>query len=142
MVHMCLLVLVVYCNKYVIMIIASHSMHVSIKLILYNNLLQDVSYNLEIPAMKGKSLPAITVFSKALQYMREIVVRDLNKEIDFPGRRILWILTVPAIWSHAARQLMRKAAVKVKLYTYKPYSFALNNLIINIINYNSSYLIV
>ena len=97
--------------------IASHSMYVPIKLILYNNFLQDVSYNLEIPAMKGKSLPAITVFSKALQYMREIVVRDLNKEIDFPGRRILWILTVPAIWSHAARQLMRKAAVKVDLYT-------------------------
>ena len=120
--------------------IASHSMHVPIKL--YNNFLQDVSYNLEIPAMKGKSLPAITVFSKALQYMREIVVRDLNKEIDFPSRRILWILTVPAIWSHAARQLMRKAAVKVDLYTYKPYSFALNNLIIDIINYNSSYLIV
>lgn len=75
--------------------------------------------------MKGKSLPAITVFTKALQYMREIVVRDLNKRVEYPNRRILWILTVPAIWSHAARQVMRIAATQVHLYcnhTYLHYS--------------------
>lgn len=77
--------------------------------------MQDISYNLMIAAMNGKHLPAITVFSKALQYMRKIVLGDLNKQVDYPYRHILWILTVPAIWSHAARQVMRIAALKVHL---------------------------
>ena len=85
--------------------------------------MQDISYNLKIAAMKGKSLPAITVFTKALQYMREIVLTDLNKQVHYPNRRILWILTVPAIWSHAARQVMRIAATEVHLYVTTCYYF-------------------
>ena len=68
-----------------------------------------------ITALNGKKLPAITVFSKALQYMRKIVLEDLDKQIKIPNRIILWILTVPAIWSHAARQVMRIAANQVIL---------------------------
>lgn len=68
-----------------------------------------------ITAMNGKQLSAITVFSKALQYMRKIVLEDLNKRVGHPNRSILWILTVPAIWSHAARQVMRIAATEVNL---------------------------
>ena len=68
-----------------------------------------------ITAMNGKRLPAITVFTKALQYMRRIVLEQLDKQVANPSRSILWILTVPAIWSHAARQVMRIAAKQVQL---------------------------
>ena len=63
--------------------------------------------------MDGKQLLAITVFTKALQYMRKIVLEQLDKQIHNPNRSILWVLTVPAIWSHAARQVMRTAASQV-----------------------------
>lgn len=63
--------------------------------------------------MDGKELLAITVFTKALQHMRKIVLEQLDKQLDNPHRNILWILTVPAIWSHAARQVMRTAAAQV-----------------------------
>ena len=75
---------------------------------------QDISHDLMITAVDGKQLPAITVFSKALQYMRKIVLEELDKQIAHPSRSILWILTVPAIWSHAARQVMRIAAMEVQ----------------------------
>ena len=76
---------------------------------------QDISHNLMITAMNGKRLPAITVFTKALQYMRKIVLEDLDKQVSNTFRSILWILTVPAIWSHPARHVMRIAAMEVKL---------------------------
>ena len=63
--------------------------------------------------MDGKQLLAITVFTKALQYMRKIVLEDLDQQVNNSNRSILWILTVPAIWSHAARQVMRTAAAQV-----------------------------
>ena len=79
----------------------------------YYVLMQDISRNLMITAMDGKQLLAITVFTKALQYMRRIVLDDLDKQIHNSKRSILWVLTVPAIWSHAARQVMRTAASQV-----------------------------
>ena len=63
--------------------------------------------------MNGKQLSAIMVFAKALQYMRKLVLEELDKQVSNPSRSILWILTVPAIWSHAARQVMRIAAKRV-----------------------------
>ena len=69
-----------------------------------------------ITAMNGKRLPAITVFTKALQYMRKLLLEELDKQVSCPFRSILWILTVPAIWSHPARQVMRIAAMEVKLF--------------------------
>ena len=35
------------------------------------------------------------------------------EEFDNPARKILWIITVPAIWSLAAKQIMKEAAQKV-----------------------------
>ena len=80
--------------------------------------MQDISHDLMITAMNGKRLPAITVFTKVLQHMRRIVLEELDKQVANPFRSILWILTVPAIWSHAARQVMRIAATQVQLLYY------------------------
>ena len=66
-----------------------------------------------IKAVDGKELPAIKVFSKALDYMRGIILKYLDEQVTYVTRSILWILTVPAIWSSAAKQVMRSAAENV-----------------------------
>ena len=67
-----------------------------------------------IKAVDGKQLPAITVFSKALQYIKTTVLDYLNKQVSNPDRCILWIVTVPAIWGPAAKQTMRIASEEVR----------------------------
>ena len=67
-----------------------------------------------IKAVDGKELPVVTVFSKALQHMKTTVLDYLNKQVENPARSILWIVTVPAIWSPAAKQVMRMAAEEVR----------------------------
>ena len=64
--------------------------------------------------MDGKELPAVTVFSKALEHIKKITLKYLNEQVEYPNRSILWILTVPAIWSPAAKQVMRTAAEEVR----------------------------
>ena len=73
-----------------------------------------MTQELKVTAVDGKKLPAVTVFSKALQHMKEITLKYLDERIQYPKRSILWILTVPAIWSPAAKQIMRTAAEKVR----------------------------
>ena len=66
-----------------------------------------------VKAVDGKELPAVIVFSKALQYMKEITLKYLDEQLVRPTA-ILWIITVPAIWSPAAKQIMRIAAENVR----------------------------
>ena len=65
-----------------------------------------------IKAANGKELPAIDVFATALKYMKGITLAKFEG-FDNPSRKILWIITVPAIWSLAAKQIMKIAAEKV-----------------------------
>ncbi|KAL3857340.1 hypothetical protein ACJMK2_012017 [Sinanodonta woodiana] len=66
-----------------------------------------------IEDITGKSLPAITVFSRAIQFMKDDFLSQFKSKID--GRMqehdIRWVLTVPAIWNDAAKQFIRQAAV-------------------------------
>ena len=41
------------------------------------------------------------------------MLRDIDQLFQHPNRKIQWILTVPAIWSEAAKQIMREAATQV-----------------------------
>ena len=66
-----------------------------------------------IQAVNGRKLPAVTVFSEALGYMKKTILSELDAQVVHPNRAILWILTVPAIWSSAAKQVMRIAAENV-----------------------------
>jgi len=49
-----------------------------------------------------------------LKYLKDTATEWLDKQVKNPMRKIQWIVTVPAIWSDAAKEIMRKAAVKVK----------------------------
>ncbi|XP_060570465.1 heat shock 70 kDa protein 12A-like [Ruditapes philippinarum] len=60
----------------------------------------------------GKKLPAMTVFSLSIEYLRKEIVDTLSNQIVdiFNVSEIGWVLTVPAIWNDAAKQFMREAA--------------------------------
>ncbi|XP_068258044.1 heat shock 70 kDa protein 12B-like isoform X2 [Nyctibius grandis] len=80
------------------------------KMKLYNT---KVTSGMELKASNGKTLPALTVFSESLRYLKEHALNTIQ-EASFQTvcdqEEITWVITVPAIWSPAARQFMRLAA--------------------------------
>lgn len=70
-------------------------------------------------ATNGTMVPAVTVISQALSFMMQHVMERLRVgvAVSVLPTDILWVLTVPAIWSNGAKQLMREAALKAGLYT-------------------------
>ena len=61
-------------------------------------------------------MKAIIVFSEAIRFLKDHLIHSLNErnahnEIDVDD--IMWVLTVPAIWTDAAKQFMREAAEQV-----------------------------
>ena len=67
---------------------------------------------------KELKLPAITVFSLAIKYLRDDLVTACKYKFDEDGNKVTedgihWVLTVPAIWDDAAKQFMREAAENV-----------------------------
>ena len=71
---------------------------------------------MKIKAANGKELPAHIVIAKSLYEMKKMVLDSLNEEIGCPVDRVLWIVTVPAIWSPGAKQIIREAATEVCRY--------------------------
>ena len=75
---------------------------------------EKISRDLEIKDEMGKPLKAITVFSLSIGHLANDMIEASQKTIT--GEKILnksdvnWVLTVPAIWSDAAKQFMREAA--------------------------------
>ncbi|XP_052781113.1 heat shock 70 kDa protein 12A-like isoform X2 [Mya arenaria] len=60
----------------------------------------------------GKKLNAQLVFSIALRFLKDDVLRVIGDRIDgaITSEEINWVLTVPAIWDVGAKQFMREAA--------------------------------
>ncbi|NWT85599.1 HS12B protein, partial [Lanius ludovicianus] len=80
------------------------------KMQLYNT---EVTAGMELKASNGKLLPALTVFSKSLCYLKEHALNTIQEasfQTVYDQEEITWVLTVPAIWSAAAKQFMRLAA--------------------------------
>ena len=63
----------------------------------------------------GKTLPAITVFGLSIQYLAKDMLKTGGNNVGggITMGDVHWVLTVPAIWSDAAKQFMREAAIKV-----------------------------
>jgi len=72
---------------------------------------------MRLEASNGKTLPALLVFAESLRYMEQHALKTIQ-EASFntvcDPEEITWVITVPAIWSAAARQFMRLAAKEVK----------------------------
>ena len=68
-----------------------------------------------IEAANGKCLPAVDIFAMALKFLKDKATEQIHKEdiSCLPNKRIQWIITVPAIWTDVAKDVMRKATIKV-----------------------------
>ncbi|XP_069129994.1 heat shock 70 kDa protein 12A-like [Argopecten irradians] len=81
------------------------------KMKLYENKLLNRAFELEDD--QGSKMPAMKVFSSSIWYMRTQLMKTCrNRYSDIEDSDILWVLTVPAIWSDASKQFMREAAVE------------------------------
>ena len=72
-----------------------------------------------LTAANGKSLKALDVFSHSMRHLKDTalgVFRESTGDDEFSVTDIKWVLTVPAIWSDAAKQFMREAAYKVRCF--------------------------
>ena len=72
-------------------------------------------------AENGKKMNAVDVFSAAIKYLKDHLIKALNERNarnDFTADDIMWVLTVPAIWTDAAKQFMREAAERVALLVH------------------------
>ncbi|WAR12005.1 HS12B-like protein [Mya arenaria] len=73
-----------------------------------------LSRETKIKDLNGKELLAIDVFSKVISHLSEDFYEKLSKQkTGISSDDVLWLITVPAIWSDAAKQFMREAANKV-----------------------------
>ena len=74
-----------------------------------------INRNFVIKDEMGKTLPAIKVFSLAIGFLAENMIKSGSDRVTSEITRddVYWVLTVPAIWSDAAKQFMRKAAIQV-----------------------------
>ncbi|XP_061163321.1 heat shock 70 kDa protein 12B-like [Saccostrea echinata] len=69
--------------------------------------------NLKIKDASGKKLPAMTVFSLSIKALKDHLLDLLDtRGTTLKADEVLWVLTVPAIWSDSAKMFMRKAAKK------------------------------
>ncbi|NWI76597.1 HS12B protein, partial [Dryoscopus gambensis] len=86
------------------------------KMQLYNTVGGRVTANgagMKLEASNGKLLPALTVFSESLRYLKEHAlntIKEASFQTVYDQEEVTWVLTVPAIWSAAAKQFMRLAA--------------------------------
>lgn len=78
-----------------------------------------------IEDISGKSALAIDVFSISIQALKDHLIEELEKKgTTMTVKDVRWVLTVPAIWTDAAKQFMRKSAEKVLVcVTERVFSF-------------------
>jgi len=62
-------------------------------------------------------MSAMKIFSMAINYMRNHVIDSLKRQVtDIEQADVMFVLTVPAIWSDASKQFMREAAIAVSCF--------------------------
>ncbi|KAL3879605.1 hypothetical protein ACJMK2_031893 [Sinanodonta woodiana] len=71
--------------------------------------------HIDIEDETQKPLLAKTVFSLVIRYLKEDMLKNIKDRLSsghIKDDEITWVLTVPAIWTDAAKQFMREAAVE------------------------------
>lgn len=83
----------------------------------YLCILQNVTETLEIQDDRECiSLPAIDIFRYAIKSLKDHFEEAAKgRGVVFKPEEVLYVLTVPAIWSETAKEFMKKAALKVSL---------------------------
>lgn len=76
----------------------------------------DLNRDTVIEDESGKSMKAKMVFAAGIEYLKKHAEGLLNtRGMDFNEWEIRWVLTVPAIWSDAAKQFMRESAQRAEI---------------------------
>ncbi|KAM4730618.1 heat shock 70 kDa protein 12A-like [Anableps anableps] len=79
-----------------------------------------VTTDLTIKAANGKEMKALKVFTEALRFLKDDVLKTIEQNTEgrkFTASDFTWVLTVPAIWDHSAKQFMREAAMQAGIVT-------------------------
>ena len=64
-----------------------------------------------IKDIAGKPVTAMKVFGTSIRaLMNHLFLKFNERGMEIEPKDIRWVLTVPAIWSDAAKQFMRKSA--------------------------------
>ncbi|XP_045165267.1 heat shock 70 kDa protein 12B-like [Mercenaria mercenaria] len=72
---------------------------------------KEITTDMVLTSENGNELPALFVFSESIKWMRNHVLTYLERtNCRYLEQMTKWVLTVPAIWTEGAKQLMRKAA--------------------------------
>ncbi|XP_066533886.1 heat shock 70 kDa protein 12B-like [Hoplias malabaricus] len=69
-------------------------------------------------AQNGKKMRAMKVFSESLRFMKDHALEMMGKHTSgkkYSASDVTWVLTVPAIWSAAAKKFMTEAATEAGL---------------------------
>ncbi|XP_033725847.1 heat shock 70 kDa protein 12B-like [Pecten maximus] len=70
-----------------------------------------VDRNKMLQTEDGKKMSAIKVISAVISYLKSHLTKTVkDSAIDISDKDIRWVVTVPAIWSDPAKQMMREAA--------------------------------
>ena len=92
--------------------------YVFLSSLVVSHLLQDLTVSLGLNDDQGNSMPAMEVFSKSIEYLKDHFLSEFeniqkDKLIKVKPEDIHWVLTVPAIWDERAKRFMREAAINV-----------------------------
>jgi hypothetical protein len=69
---------------------------------------------MEISDIRGRSLPAMDEFAAAIGALRQHLMNQVEKRgINLHKDEIKWVLTVPAMWTDKAKEVMRESAEQV-----------------------------
>ena len=79
-------------------------------------LIQNVTRDMVLKDKTGKTCSAVEVFTLSIKAFVDRLMKKLEKKI---GKMllyddILWVLTVPSVWTDSAKQLIRESAEKVR----------------------------
>jgi hypothetical protein len=75
---------------------------------------QKLSRETKLKDIEGKEISAMKIFTLVIKYLRGNLIDEVRRsKTNIEDHEIFWVLTVPAIWSDAAKQFMREAATNV-----------------------------
>lgn len=82
------------------------------------NLHNQFTMDPRVPAANGNKLPLSVIIEKSLEFIKTSILNTLYLRGILLSKNpydIVWSLTVPAIWTDAAKSIMRKSAYKGKI---------------------------
>ncbi|XP_045176740.1 heat shock 70 kDa protein 12A-like [Mercenaria mercenaria] len=84
------------------------------KMLLHNN--DGLNRASTVEDINGKSMPAMQIFSMAIGFLRDHLLKALNAQtVGVNENDLQYVITVPAIWNDNAKQFMREAATEAGL---------------------------